>query len=627
MLLNLGFALAISSFFIVVALPISAFFFRKLNADVIIISVLMGLVVEVVLASWFITFAKLNEVFWAIQILFLLVAYYFLFRERTMNNRIHQSSISKLPMISAFIATLIFSFLSSEKLFGNKIAMRNGPDLIGWISSSRYFCSRENLAALETEITSELNLTNSLDAFKNPIGNIDNSIYQVASVATQVNGEFLVGARRIGVPGVQGQLCRIIGENHLISIVSSFSLIAIFISTYLCGMIIRDYQMKNVYKLVIPVLAITNVNVISVFLEGGYGQLLATPFFLFGVYCFTREDKSLNERGLASLLIIAFSLSTYFDLALIFGLFLLVLWICNLLLTKRNMLKNVKKTDWSLIGLGLLFGIPGLLSAPRLLMDRLGSGTYGGWDQGRAPTPANFFGLINWLPSNGVNSTPRSISIKIIEISITIVLLALLWKNRLNVQVQPVLTALIVYSILMFLTYSNGREGSNNYTVWKASAYLSMFLILFALPRNRESQGRKQGSDKKGLSKTAIPIVLFLTTFSSLNWTESWLNTRQFNFNEPDKKMKEIISKYDLVMFGFEGAGSYKILLLGDIHYLAESRGFSVKTKRSNPPRELAFVVPNTKCLNFDCEFKKYSFQTNDKVQIIYSNKEYRIYA
>jgi hypothetical protein len=296
-------------------------------------------------------------------------------------------------------------------------------------------------------------------------------------------------------------------------------------------------------------------------------------------------------------------------------------------LTKRNLLKNVNKIDWSLIGFGLLLGIPGLLSAPRLLMDRLGSGTYGGWDQGRVPTPANFFGLINWLPSNGVNSTPRSISIKIIEVSISIALLAFLWKKRLNVQTQPVLAALIVYSMLMFMTYSNGREGSNNYTVWKASAYLSMFLILFALPRKRENQGGENDSDKNNLPKTAISLILFLTIFSSLNWTDSWLSTRQFNFNEPDKKMVEIIDKYDLAVFGFEGAGSYKILLLGDIHYLAESRGFSVLTKRSNPPRELAFVLPNGKCLTLNCELNQNSFHMNNKLKIIYSNEEYRIYA
>jgi hypothetical protein len=154
-----------------------------------------------------------------------------------------------------------------------------------------------------------------------------------------------------------------------------------------------------------------------------------------------------------------------------------------------------------------------------------------------------------------------------------------------------------------------------------------MFLILFALPKNKENQDRKKASDKKDFSKTAISIVLLLTILSSSNWTDSWLSTRQFNFNEPDKKMREIIGKYDLKMFGFEGAGSYKFLLLGDIHYLAERRGFSVLTKRSNPPRELAFVLPNEKCLNSNCKSNQYSFYMNNKLKIIYSNKEYRIYA
>jgi len=272
-------------------------------------------------------------------------------------------------------------------------------------------------------------------------------------------------------------------------------------------------------------------------------------------------------------------------------------------------------------------GIPGLLNAPRLLMDRLGSGTYGGWDQGRVPTPANFFGLINWLPLNGVNSTPRSLSIKVIEVLITIVLLALLWKNRSNFQTQPVLAALLIYVILMFLTYSNGREGSNNYTIWKASAYLSMLLIIFVLSKNEENQSEKKNFEKRRSTKTMASLVLVLALLSSLNWTNSWLQTRQFNFMQPDKKMKEIINQYDLAVFGFEGAGQYKFLLLGDIHYLAESRGFSVLTKRSNPARELAFVVPNAKCLNFDCDLNQYSLQTDDKLEIIYSNEEYRIYA
>jgi hypothetical protein len=91
--------------------------------------------------------------------------------------------------------------------------------------------------------------------------------------------------------------------------------------------------------------------------------------------------------------------------------------------------------------------------------------------------------------------------------------------------------------------------------------------------------------------------------------------------------MIAIIDKYDLAMFGFEGAGSYKFLLLGDIHYLAESRGFSVLAKRSNPPREMAFVLPNEKCLNLNCKLNQYSFYMNNKLEIIYANKEYRIYA
>jgi hypothetical protein len=179
----------------------------------------------------------------------------------------------------------------------------------------------------------------------------------------------------------------------------------------------------------------------------------------------------------------------------------------------------------------------------------------------------------------------------------------------------------------MFLTYSNGREGSNNYTIWKASAYLSMLLIIFVLSKNEENQGEKKNFEKRRSTKTMASLVLLLTLLSSLNWTNSWLRTRQFNFTQPDKKMNEIINQYDLAVFGFEGAGQYKFLLLGDIHYLAESRGFSVLTKRSNPARKLAFVVPNTECLNLDCDLNHYSLQINDKLEIVYSNKEYRIYA
>jgi len=626
MLLTLGFAIAISLLFIIVALPTMALIFKKIDTDVIIISILLGLVIEITFASWLITYAKLNKFFWIIQILLLSLIYYFFIKKTAKNYLAAQISISRIPMISASTSTLIFSILGSDKLFGNKIAMRNGPDLIGWISSSRYFCFQENLINLETKIISDLNITNVLDAFKNPISHSETSIYRVASVATQVNGEFLVGARRIGIPGVQGQLCQIAGENHLISIVSSFSLIAVFVSTYICGMIVRDYQINKFYKFAIPVLAIMNVNSISVFLEGGYGQLLATPFFLYGIYCFTRQNNGLNQRGFATLLIVLFSLGTYFDLALIFSLFVFVLWVCNLLLIKRNLLKSLKEFELRLIGVSLLLGTPGLLNAPRLLIDRLGSGTYGGWDQGRMPTPANFFGLINWLPPNGLNSNPRSISLRIIEIVITIMIIAFLWRSRSNIQIQPALAALLIYSILMFLTYSNGREGSNNYAVWKAAAYLSMLFVLFVLSANYENKNVKKKTHLKMFSKTVISLALLLSILSSLNWIDSWLKTRQFNFNAPDKKMKKIINEYDLVMYGFEGAGSYKILLLGDIHYLAESRGFSILSMRSNPVRELAFVLPK-KCMNLDCVLKNYSLNLNDKIKIIYSNEEYIIYA
>lgn len=535
-------------------------------------------------------------------------------------------AISRIPIISASISTLIFSILSSDKLLGNKVAMRNGPDLIGWISSSKYFCKHDNLVDLETKIVSDLNIANVLDAFRNPLVYAETSIYRVSSVSTQAIGEFLVGARRIGIPGIQGEICQIVGENHLISIVLSFSLIAIFVSTYICGMIVRDFQISKVLRFLIPVLAIMNFNSISVFLEGGYGQLLATPFFLYAIYNLTRSNIVLNQIGFSSFLIILFSLGTYFDLALIFGFFIFLMWVCNLMLTKINILKTLKKMDLNLIGASLFLGIPGLLSAPRLLLNRLGSGTYGGWDQGRIPTPSNFFGLINWLPPDGVNSYPRSISLTFIEIISSMCIVFFLFRNISNIQTQPILVAFIVYSFLMIVVYLPPGESNNNYTIWKAAGYLSMLLVLFAFLENWQNNNADKFSRLNMLSKATISICILSTIISSFNWTDSWLKGRQFNFNEPDKKMGEIINEYDLIMNGFEGAGSYKMLLIGDIHYLAESRGFSVLSKRSVPARNLAFVLPK-KCMNLDCELRSRSLNKNDKFEIIYSNDEYIVYA
>lgn len=626
MLLPIFYALIISLLFIFIALPSIALIFKRIDFDLIIISIILGLVIQITIASWLVSFASLNESFWTFQSVILIATYYLLITKKPNIKLSLQISTSKIPIFSSLVSTTLFSFLFSDKFFGSKIAMRNGPDLIGWISSSRYFCRHESLLDLETQITSNLKILSVLDAFRNPITHSETSVYRLASVTTQVNGEFLIGAHRIGLPGLQGQFCQIVGENDLLPLVSAFALIAIFVSSYICGMIIRDRNIKKIYKFLIPILAIMNVNSVSVYLEGGYGQLLATPFLLYGVYSFTQSNKDKSHIGFCSSLIILFSLGTYFDLLIIFGFFVFVLWICKLLFIKMNILKSFNKFDIKLVGMSLFLGIPGLMHAPRLLLDRLGSGTYGGWDQGRIPTPANFFGLVNWLPPNGFMNNPRSISTKIIEVLISIIIIGFLWKNRSNNQMQPILAVFLIYLIVMFNTYSNGREGSNNYIVWKAAAYFSMLFILFAVTGNESREYTKNKSLKIIFSRLVVFASLILTTMSSLAWTDTWIKTRQLNFNEPDKKMREIIDDYDLVMHGFEGAGSYKFLLLGDVHFLAESRGFSVSSLRSEPSREIAFVLPKN-CMNLDCELKKLSLDASRKFRIIYSNEEYTIYA
>ncbi len=77
-------------------------------------------------------------------------------------------------------------------------------------------------------------------------------------------------------------------------------------------------------KVVAILLCAVNVNIVSVAMEGGFGQLIATPFLLFCVVTAMKVEWRARYFPTAVFLIIGLALSTYVDVLFAAAVFLFV---------------------------------------------------------------------------------------------------------------------------------------------------------------------------------------------------------------------------------------------------------------------------------------------------------------
>jgi len=616
MIIDFVYAVGMILFFLAIGIPVVRISLGTIDATKIFIAMLTGLALTIICGSWLAAMSL--DLVWLFPVLAVgaSIAYAFMFLKGLKIGGVGiRKEFGSIKNFAIYVTTIFasgatFIFLQNDQLVRGRLAFQAGPDLASWVSSAKYLCGKQSISQLSNSIRSQLGVPNVLMAFRDSAKFPLTSIDKIPSFTEQANGEFLVGAHRYGIPAMQAGVCRVLGVNSLYH--SSVALMAIsgILVAILATLIMKNVPLRMDLKVVAIFLCAVNVNIVSVAMEGGFGQLIATTFLLFCVVTAMRAEWRARYFPMAVFLIIGFALSTYVDVLFAAAVFLWVFYIVQSFQRTTSRKAVPKWASRAAYGsaFGLIMGWPLWTSLPRLALAEVkGAGSLGGWDQGRIPFPTDFWGIFNWLPSDGLHNIPRGLGLGIVEVLISLLILYIGLRSRERIIRSYVMTGFFVYLILMLLVYRGGTAGANNYSIWKMSAYLSSFMILAIASLGDIRFSRKPLDSDLGIVKNKksrhkfASLLLILALLATVGWSVSWIGSRQFSFWPATSKEQAFFNEYDVQMTGFPGANTTKFILQGDVHYVEPSRAIGVSTMRSVPPRPLAYVVPSSSCQSPSC--------------------------
>jgi hypothetical protein len=224
-----------------------------------------------------------------------------------------------------FVTAIVgLSFLLNPSIRQAAISVRTGPDTIGWLSSAKLLKDENILTNLYNRLQTSLNSSDVLLGFHHDSNLSVPSIYTIPSFQDQANAEFLIGAHRTGIPGVIGSLSYWLGEGFLYHVTNSLVLLANFLIIRIGYSYLKSKSVSELNAILISILLAFNANFFSVFMQGGIGQGILTPFLLVIVLQLTAREKSSFLWKLSVFIFLVASFATYFDIALFLMLFMAI---------------------------------------------------------------------------------------------------------------------------------------------------------------------------------------------------------------------------------------------------------------------------------------------------------------
>jgi|688.fasta_scaffold90157_2 hypothetical protein len=581
---------------------------------------LVGICILCVSASWIVALGlSIKYLYVAITGLAILSIYRFRnFKTLLRPLKLHYSQNRLLALVYIPVFMLISS-VHNPSLFQSFLSFRNGPDLVGWASGVKFFSNDSKLDDLRSQILTELGASDFLSTLKLPGSLNQTFLYKLPSFTDQVNAEFLLGAHRTGLPAFLGAIDHAFGSNftfHLVVGMQALICVLIF------GITLEFLRSKGLGIRVSILLSATgtfNLGVLSVLLEGGMGQVLMLPYLALFLTILFRSETTSFELFSIIFLVTLVSLSTYLDFLFFFAPLSLLILIKVWKLKSNYFFSSLELFSGYLAG-GII-SWPIFTSLQRLFLDRF-FGHPGGWNMGRLPFLTDIFGFLNWLPSDSISVFKNQLMVLTISFLFSLILVYF-FVTKLEPAYRLVsFTFVLCYSLIALLVYSKNEV--NNYPLFKAAAYFAIFVpfMLFGFHqkqkrtsfrtnngdkiyseknRLRPNQNKSFSREKNPISKQPLSSFVVLLScailLSSTNWTAGWFENRQQSLRlESVRILQPILQEYDVLASGFFGAGSAKLVLLGDIRYVSVSRGFNSTVLRSTPKRKLAFFLDKSLC-------------------------------
>ncbi len=606
------------------------------GARKIFVANLLGISILCVLGSWIVALDLSIKYLYVVITGFVILSMYRIrnFKALLRLLGLHDSR-NRLLTVAYFPVFILISAMHNPSLTQSFLSFRNGPDLVGWTSGVKFFSNDRKLDDLKSQIVAELGAPDFLSTLKLPGDLNETFLYKLPSFTDQVNAEFLLGAHRTGLPAFLGAIDHALGSNFTFHLVVGMQALICVLIFGITLEFLRSKGLGIAGSILLSATGTFNLGVLSVLLEGGMGQALMLPYLALFLTVLLRSETTSFELFSVIFLVTLVSLSTYLDFLFFFAPLSLLILVKVWKLKSNYFFSSLVLFSAYLTG-GMI-SWPILTSLQRLFLDRF-FGHPGGWNMGRLPLLADIFGFLNWLPSDSITIFKNQQLVLTIS-SLFSLILVYLFVKKLEPPYRIVsFTFVLAYSLITLLVYS--KTEVNNYPLFKAAAYFAIFVpfMLFGFyQKQNETSFRTKGRDKiyaaenrlhpnqnklltreKNRKSTALLpsfVVLLSCTIllSSTTWTAGWFENRQQSLKlESVRILQPILQEYDIFASGFVGAGSAKLVLLGDIRYVLFSRGFNSTVLRSTPKRKLAFFLDKSLCKSTkNCLVNYYGSQLN----------------
>lgn len=488
------------------------------------------------------------------------------------------------------------------------LKLRTGPDLMGWVLASQYFEKNLNVSSLSTSLERQLGAR--ADYFAD---SVNGSVYSLPSYNEQVQAEFLIGSRRIGLPALVGYCSRLFGfldsPTILISIIS--------LAGGLTSTIILIYAFTKRAHFTLPIIAILfsigSPSVLGPIYEGGVWHAIFIPVLLVALIFLVDQSDLRKEQTLVFAIIYGLIISTNSDIMI--ASIPIVIASAFLLLRQRRI------KDLVFINSGAVLLIPGVQELFRALISRKNDAGQGGWQATFLGLPGDFLGLTLWQNSAGqlAPGTVPNVGQWAMGFFSTILAIAVFIKSSQNIKVRlyPYFISLIAMYVFFFATILNSSN-TNNYIIWKLSflwvlPFCIVLISFFGIPAGSTSKNKLLKRNLKGPKDQVSDSPLstfanFLTSWSlvllvvfQLGWIE---NSRNVPFRQSISSssnqinlLSNLLNKYDLVSYC--ARWGHAISIYGDLHLISQ-RGKNVEIQESVPARGRMIMVDSLEPVCFD---------------------------
>lgn len=487
--------------------------------------------------------------------------------------------IKKIPTLA--IVSIMFVTIYSGGLTNNPdLRLRNGPDIVGWLSSAQYFEKHGTLQELESWLAKEFPNHPKINAFAKSSWGTKDSIFATAAFTKQAQSEFIIGADRVAIPALLAITSKYFPQD--INIFDIYLALSSLLSFLLLIWILDRLKNKKHYSHGTTIIFSVTILLFSYqlllpILEGGFGQ-----HFSFIMFAFLLKKTS-RFISFESILVFCAVFFAYKDLVIFAAPFLVSHFFLLRTQSGTHRYLKLKKLAF-ILGLGTLTTA---FTFGSFIIQRMRSISFGGWEEGFMPSIFDIFGLsgiYSWS-LRGSENLPFSLFSIVITCFLFVLILSRFKSSRVHVSAAIVL---IFYLLLWLIS----TLYNNNYSMWKSLPYFSIFFASILSEQwqiNKKNVHSKSKYLKLVASIQAITALVFyfqVTKQSETKWVFSLDSSSQAS-------IKSIINNYAIKFKGVNPQQSYA--LLGDMEW------GSLDRQNPNQPaiaslRPIAYSIPVSVC-------------------------------